>query len=158
MNIFVLDEDPQVAALYHGDKHVVKMILETAQLLSTAHHCYNSSIAPLVYKKTHVNHPSTIWVRTNSTNYTWAYALLQSLLKEYTYRYGKIHSTSKLLEKLSHLPEGIPITSKLTPFALAMPNQYKIPGNAVESYRQYYIHEKKSVWSWKNREKPSWMV
>lgn len=157
MNIFVLDEDPQVAAVYHGDKHVVKMIVETAQLLSTAHHFYNSSIAPSVYKKTHINHPSAVWVRTSSINYTWAYALLKSLLSEYTHRYGKQHATGNLLDKLSYLPEGMPVTSKLTPFALAMPDQYKIPGNAVESYRKYYIHEKQSVWSWKNRKKPFWM-
>jgi hypothetical protein len=69
-----------------------------------------------------------------------------------------LNPSAVLPPRRGHLPEGIPITSKLTPFALAMPNQYKIPGNAVESYRQYYIHEKKSVWSWKNREKPSWMV
>jgi hypothetical protein len=157
MNIFVLDENPEVAAVYHGDKHVVKMIVETAQLLSTAHHYYNSPIAPLVYKKTHVNHPSTIWVRTNSTNYTWAFALLKFLLKEYTHRYGKIHSTSSLVDNLSHIPQGMPITTNITPFALAMPDQYKIKGNAVESYRQYYLHEKQSVWSWKKREIPFWM-
>lgn len=157
MNIFVLDENPAVAAIYHGDKHVVKMILETAQLLSTAHHYYHSEFVDQVYRKTHLNHPAAIWVRTNSTNYTWAYSLLINLLQEYTHRYNKVHATSKLVNVLVNLPGGIPVTSKLTPFALTMPDQYKVPGDAVQSYRNYYLHEKRATWSWKNRPLPYWI-
>lgn len=156
MNIFILDNDPQVAATYHTDKHVVKMILETAQLLSTAHHVYNSEIAPLVYKKTHVNHPSAVWVRANSTNYVWTYALFKSLLAEYTHRYGKHHSSEKLLHYLQFIPKGMPITTHTTPFALAMPDEFK-NADPVIAYRKYYANAKRHLHAWTNRPEPFWL-
>ena len=97
MNIFYLHPDPFVAAKYHYNRHVVKMPLEAAQMLCTAHHVlgeeyeYDTSYVP--YKKAHVNHPSTIWVRSSLDNYNWTYQYMMALGDEYTNRYGKRHLT-----------------------------------------------------------------
>ena len=158
MNIFVLDEKPTVAARYHLDVHVNKMILETAQLLSTAHRLLDDIPADqdILYKKTHFNHPCAKWVRENSANYYWAFDLFLSLCNEYTYRYGKIHKTDDILSnRLSFPPQAIPISDELTPFALAMPDQFRSE-DAVESYQAYYQFkvETLSRISWKNRPIP----
>ena len=90
MNIFYLDKCPDKAARLQYNKHVVKMILESAQMLCTAHHHYgNGDNVP--YKKAHYNHPSTIWVRQNSIHYDWLYDHMMALGNEYTKRYNKIH-------------------------------------------------------------------
>ena len=155
MNIFILDKDPVVAATMYCDKHVVKMIIELAQLLSAAHHHYNSKFVGVVYKKTHYNHPCTKWVRTTSANYDWAYNHFVSLCDEYTKRYGKTHLTDlKLREVLSNNP--VPI-GDLTPFVLAMPEQYKCDC-AVTSYRNYYINDKKEIAKWNYSSVPSWFI
>jgi hypothetical protein len=154
MNIFALDKNPEIAAQYHNDKHVVKMILETAQLLSTAHHHFKTPYAEFLYKPTHTNHPSAIWVRENNENYKWAYDLLKALIKEYAYRYNKIHSTSDLLFFLEKTPENIP-QGKLTPFALAMPDEFK-EKNRVQSYRNYYLYGKSHLAVWTKRQRPFW--
>ena len=75
MNLFYLDRDPVTAASYHYDKHKVKMVLEAAQMLCTAHHCYgDEELKDLIpYKQAHLNHPSTIWVRSSRSTYFWAY-------------------------------------------------------------------------------------
>jgi hypothetical protein len=91
MNIFILDTNPRIAAKMHCDKHVPKMILETAQMLSTAHHVYDTPQAPLVYKKAHLNHPCTIWVRESVDNYSWAFELFRELNNEFVRRRGKKH-------------------------------------------------------------------
>ena len=98
MNIFYLDKNPKLCAQYHVDRHVVKMILETAQLLSTAHWLTGGE-GP--YRATHKNHPSAIWARSNKSNYNWLCKLGLELCEEYTYRYGKIHKTQQHLEWLS---------------------------------------------------------
>ena len=98
MNIFYLDRDPVVAAKMHCDKHVVKMILESAQMLSTAHRVLDGdeyADERGLYKMAHKNHPSTIWVRTSTDNYMWLNRLFGALCKEYTYRYNKQHSSQK---------------------------------------------------------------
>lgn len=92
MNIFYLHSDAKECAVMHCDKHVVKMILETAQLLSTAHRLLDGNDDPILYKATHKNHPSAIWTRKSQKNYLWLTSLLQNLCQEYTYRYGKIHA------------------------------------------------------------------
>ena len=97
MNLFYLDRDPVVAASYHYDKHKVKMVLEAAQMLCTAHHAlgeqyeYDTSYVP--YRKAHLNHPSTIWVRSSAEQYVWAYNYMMALGKEYSKRYNKTHLT-----------------------------------------------------------------
>lgn len=141
MNIFYLDIDPRKAAEYHCDQHVVKMILETAQLLSTAHHVCNPEAPYLaeLYKPTHVNHPCAVWVRTAQSNYEWTVALFHGLLLEYFYRYGKFHSAERLYPTLKLCPD---IAERgPTPIPQCMPEVYRQP-SAVEAYRSYYIGEK----------------
>lgn len=152
MNIFVLSHDPELAARQQVDKHVVKMVLETAQLLSTCHRVLESQWAEELYKKTHVNHPCSVWVRQSSANYDWLYRHFLFLLDEYTFRYGKTHKCSMYQEILSFNP--VPV-GELTPFALAMPEQYK-KECPVQSYRNYYISEKQKLFNWTRRDIPEW--
>lgn len=152
MNIFYLHDNPKVCSQYHVDKHVVKMILETAQLLSTAH-WLSGGEGP--YRATHKNHPSAIWARSNKSNYRWLCELGMELCKEYTYRYGKIHKTQQHLEWLTTNIPNIP-NGKFTQPTLAMPDQYK-SDNHIDSYRLYYIKDKSHLHSWKNRKTPEFI-
>ena len=143
MNIFYLDKDPWKAAKYQYNKHVVKMILESAQMLCTAHHeTYPSDDIP--YKKAHVNHPSTIWTRQSLQHYYWLYDHMMALGDEYTKRYGKIHlSITKCAEILSDAPRGM----RNKPFKQppqCMPDKYKNECS-VQAYWNYYIGEKHKV-------------
>ena len=157
MNIFVLHEDPQIAARMHCDKHVVKMILETAQMLCTAHHKLDSKIRDHLYRPTHVSHPCTVWVRSTQGNYLWAYQLFFALCAEYHHRYGKVHKTyAKLDEFLCDAPKQIPMKER-TAFALAMPDEFK-QTDAVQAYRDYYNGTKSHLFAWTNREIPDWVV
>jgi hypothetical protein len=156
MNIFFLDYNTQECAKYHCDKHVVKMILETAQLLCTAHHVLDNSNNDKLYKKTHVNHPCAKWVRETSDNYLWALYLLKDLCEEYTYRYNKTHKTSNLISELSMLPKNIK-RDKLTMPAQAMPEQYKDESSSILAYRSYYANEKKHLLKYTNRKEPHWL-
>lgn len=156
MNIFALDNQPDSAALYHCDKHVPKMILETAQLLSTAHHVTGSPLSPQVYKQTHANHPCSIWVRQSTHNYLWALELMASLSNQYTARFGKLHKsfTDKfcILSSVPDLPN-----IGLTPFAQAMPEKYK-NADPIKAYRDYYKFEKSRFAKWErgNATIPFW--
>lgn len=157
MNIFALHTDPYKSAQMHCDKHVVKMILETAQLLSTAHRELDGdeNVDPTLYRKTHKNHPSAKWVRETNNNYTWAWCLLDGLCKEYTARYDKIHLTqSKLLDKLNTPPKNIAV-SYLTPIPQCMPDEYKCD-SVVEAYRNYYKGAKKDFAVWNHGPTPDW--
>jgi hypothetical protein len=180
MNIFYLDKDPQICAQMHNDKHVVKMILEYAQLLSTAHRVldgfpqrlcrensgrqYTGYSLPdhrdaVLYSATHINHPSAVWVRQSSQNYYWLFALWCHLMDEYTFRYGKVHATKRLYDDLYHYPKNIPlgIFTEPTP---AMPDDVKIAGDVRASYRNYYNVSKRNLASWKgkinSRPTPEW--
>ena len=148
MNIFILDSDPRIAAQMHCDKHCVKMILETAQMLSTAHHVYSTPQAENLYKQAHLNHPCTKWVRESTANYRWAWRLYQELLVEFTKRRGKYHKSGELIHDLAHTPHEMPNIGQ-TPFAQAMPDEYKRE-DAVEAYRSYYRGEKAEIaeWNW----------
>jgi hypothetical protein len=155
MNIFILDSDPRLAAQYHCDKHVVKMILETAQMLCTAHDCYKSKIEN-AYKPTHVNHPCNVWARACTENYNWLWDLFYWLNVEYHFRYNKLHATGrKLLRSLRSPPSSMPSFGFKTEFALAMPDECKI-GNAVASYREYYRRDKADIAVWAHSETPYW--
>jgi hypothetical protein len=136
MNIFYLDRDPVKAAQQHYNKHVVKMILEAAQLLCTAHHLSgNPSDVP--YKKTHMNHPSAIWVRSSRSNYLWCYEYMLALGAEYTRRYGKHHLTiAKCRDVLSKVPHAIHVVDFCDP-PQCMPDEYKM-ADAVDGYKKYY--------------------
>ena len=172
MNIFYLDNDPVKCAEYHVDKHVVKMILEYCQLLSTAHRTIDGKetiaesktgrkvkrwILPderetVLYSATHVNHPSAVWARQNQDNYCWLHSLLCELCKEYTYRYGKVHKCQEtgLVDKLAIVPYNLSNTPFTQPTP-AMPDPCKVPGDSLKSYRNYYIMEKQRMWSWKGK-------
>ena len=154
MNIFILDWDVKKCAQYHNDKHVVKMILETAQLLCGVHHMTHQVTHQVPYKLSHKNHPCSIWARESLTNYLWLCELGLELSKEYTYRYGKRHKSQDVIEWcLTNKPQ---ISDKgFTEPAKAMPDKYKVK-SVVESYRNYYNGEKVSFSKWKNREIPNW--
>lgn len=157
MNVFYLDHDPKTCAKYHNDKHCVKMILEYAQLMSTAHRILDGDDANnSVYKATHKNHPSAIWVRTNGSNYEWIYELFVDLSDEYTYRYGKEHlSYTKLVDVLASAPVNIPVGVFTQPTP-AMPDHCKIPDDSLASYRYYYKTEKSHLAKWTDRPVPEW--
>ena len=161
----------------HNDKHCVKMILEYAQLLSTAHRILDGTISTgltktgrkktvyaladqrdsILYSATHVNHPSATWVRQSDRNYVWLQNLLEALCLEYTYRYGKIHKvqSSGLTGALQKLPTNIP-QKPFTEPTPAMPDDVKIVGNSLASYRNYYIKNKTHLANWKKRPIPEW--
>ena len=157
MNIFYLHRDPRVAARYHNDKHVVKMILESAQMLSTAHRELDGNINEDVYRATHKNHPSTIWARQSYQNYMWLFDLFVSLCEEYTHRYGKVHLTDqKLREVLRSAPRMLDRNKSFTQPPQCMPDEYKVDGNSVSAYRKYYMGEKSGLAKWSKRRKPLW--
>lgn len=158
MNIFYLDHDPVECAKQHCDKHVVKMILETAQLLSNAHHMIDGEqVIKPIYKLTHKNHPSAVWVRQCKAHYDWLWTLLHALCKEYTHRYGKVHKVERegLLEILKDSPMGIGKSIVFVEPPPAMPDEYKAP-SAIQSYKNYYKGAKASFARWTNRPIPVW--
>jgi hypothetical protein len=147
MNIFVVDKCPTTAAIMLCDKHIVKMILESAQMLCTAY----GEGAP--YKPAFKNHPCTKWVRQSQQNYNWLCQHAQAMCAEYERRYKRTHKSQaviSLCSKLATLPD-----IGLTPFAQAMPDQYK-DANAVVAYRNYYKGEKSKIAVWKHCSPPSW--
>ena len=180
-----------MCARYHNDKHVVKMILEYSQLLSTAHRIldgtetiekrYVQGSLPARYRSikrwslndyrekvllsaTHINHPSAVWARANKENYSWLARLNIELLKEYTYRYGKTHAYDSrgLVTFLADtLPKNIPVGDFTGPTP-AMPDDCKVPGDSLQSYRNYYVMNKGHLWSWKgkinSRKQPQWFI
>lgn len=158
MNIFYLHHDTKLCAEYHCNKHVVKMIIEYAQILSTAHRELDRipySIMDDLYKSTHVNHPSTIWARLSSQHYVWLYNLFIACCDEYTLRYGKIHKTDlKLRNILKSLPNNIQDNGWKNP-PLCMPDYCK-SSDAIESYRNFYNREKSAFAVWKHRSTPEW--
>lgn len=180
MNLFILDKDPVKAAQLQCDKHVVKMIVESAQMLSTAHRMLDGiferrpsksgktmskywrlpdSREDTFYKAVHMHHPCTVWTTQSNNNYNWHWVHFAALCDEYTYRYEKVHSTDKLLRKaLSKPPQNIPF-GNLTQQPLAMTSNPECmhPNDVVRSYREFYQTKQtrfKMVWS--KREVPEW--
>ena len=151
MNIFVLDEKVEKCAEYHSDKHVIKMILESAQMLSAVVRLNGYDVG---YKLTHKNHPCTKWARESLSNYNWLKELTKLLNYEYRYRYEK-DINHKSYDVVMTLPTPKIPDIGLTPFAQAMPDQYKNK-NAVKAYRDYYINEKSKFLTWTNRKTPIW--
>ena len=144
MNIFCLHSDPVEAAKLQYNKHVVKMILESAQMLCVAHHVYgNSNDVP--YKEVHLNHPSTRWTRLCRANYMWLYDHMIALGDEYTKRYGKTHLTiTKCKEFLSKPPLNLP-GGEFTEPPQAMPDEYKVEGDSITAYWNYYVGDKSHI-------------
>lgn len=178
MNIFYLSNSVTECAEWAVDRHVVKMILETAQLLSTAHRfidgteyvdktksgrsvkrwsLYDSRDA-ILYSATHIHHPSAVWCRQSDANYTWLHNLLGAYLKEYTYRYGKVHSIeqSGLYDALRATPHNIPNGNFTQPTA-AMDAKYIVSNDNIINYRNYYKQGKSHLHSWKKRDVPPWI-
>jgi hypothetical protein len=161
------------------DKHCIKMILESAQLLSTAHRILDGeeyvgksasgrsarrwrlpdSRETILYSATHMNHPSAVWCRLSNNNYNWLFCHFVALLKEYTHRYGKIHKCAgeEFVNTLCRLPTNIPVFY-FTPVTPAMPDEYKIGGDSIASYRNYYKIGKKHLHKYTNRNAPKWLV
>ena len=159
MNIFYLDRDPVIAAQMSCDKHVVKMILESAQMLSTAHRVLDGdeyANETGMYKMSHKNHPSTIWVRSSFDNYVWLWEHMTALMREYTHRYGKHHATERLLTPLSEYPQAIPVGDFTNP-PQCMPEVCK-GEDTVLAYQNYYIIEKSGFARWTKREIPTWFL
>lgn len=153
MNIFVLDYNPEIAATYQKDKHVIKMILETAQLLCSVSWKYNF---PAPYEVTHKNHPCTLWAGESEDNWNWLVAHGLALSAEYTKRYNKIHKSELIIRQMKDYG-GHSTVKGLTPFAQAMPDEYKC-SDAVEAYRKYYIGKKLERATWKYpATKPEWI-
>ena len=179
MNIFVLDKDPIIAAKLHCDKHTPKMVVESAQMLSTAHRILDGveSRRPsksgksmsrywelkdnresILYKAVHMHHPCTVWTMQSSENYDWHWRLFSALCDEYTYRYGKIHKTDSELRKiLANQPKNIP-SGKLTKWPLAMKsNPECMFDDTVKSYRAFYkTKQERFKMVWTKRQKPEW--
>ena len=155
MNIFYLHRDPVKAATVQYNKHVVKMILETAQLLCGVHHTTDQVTDQIPYKLSHKNHPCAIWSRESLSNYLYLCDFGLELCKEYTYRYGKIHACARLKDVLANVPKNISIGS-FTPPTPAMPDECKIANNSLASYHKYYIEKKVRFAKWTNREEPLW--
>jgi len=182
MNIFYLDEDPVVAAQLMCNKHISKMIVETAQMLSTCHRMLDgqyskrSSVSgkrmvpyyelpdwreDVMYKAVHFNHPCNVWIRETTSNYDWLYNHFLGLGKEYEERYGRTHDTiTKLKKPLWNKPNNIR-QDKLTPPALAMTDRPEciIPGNPVKSYQNFYItKQERFKMVWPEGKEPKWFV
>lgn len=183
MNIFYIDENPIQAAQWMVDKHVIKMILESAQLLSTAHRVLDGieidyvKINPetgksrkakkwvlhdgrdsVIYSATHINHPSAIWCRKSVENYNWLVEHFFALMGEYTYRYGKNH---KCYGEISFMLSTPPKNLKdydWTPMPSCMDEKYIISNNPLTNYRNYYKLGKSSIHSWKIRNPPDWIL
>lgn len=182
MNIFYLHEDPQICAMYHNDKHVVKMILEYGQLLSTAHRLLDGVESTrlsksgrrqkhyalgdhrdsALYAATHANHPSAKWSRHSKRNYEWLFNLFTALLEEYTFRYGKHHAAERLVTYLSEAPRNIDSSQPYSAPWRAMPDEFKVSRDekdyTVKSYRNYYLGSKVKMCRWTNRPMPQWFA
>jgi hypothetical protein len=183
MNIFYLDHSPIVAAQMSCDKHVCKMIIESAQMLSTAHRMIdgkqytgktktgrnikrwlhpNPNLEKTLYLACHTGHPSTLWVMESAYNYHWLYKHMMALNTEFKMRYGHLedHKTIRLLEgALMYPPRKISLNKIATEPPPAMPDYCKIPGDSIASYRKYYINEKQRFATWKSPSTvPDWYI
>ena len=182
MNLFILDNCPIVSAMWQCDKHVPKMIVESAQMLSTAHRILDGTMEKrpsksgktmvkyykldnqfesLLYKAVHHKHPCTIWTMESAANYDWHYLHFAALCQEYTFRYGKIHKTDReLREVLETKPLNIPYRNgEMTPFKLAMKSNPECIelGDPVKAYRAFYqTKQHRFNMTWTKREKPEW--
>lgn len=147
MNIFVLDNDPKISARFMCNQHCGKLLIESAQMLCSAH---APGTAP--YRRTHYNHPCSKWTRASIDNYSWLCEHALELSLEFERRYGKVHKTESTViwccENVPDLPRA-----GLTPFALAMPDEFK-SADPVASYRTYYLNVKSKFAKWHPRAAP----
>lgn len=155
MNIYALDQDPRRAAQYHVDRHVSKQILETVQILYMAHRMLDGLLTTMARVPMTDNmrvpdrmqhHVCVKWARESSDNYRWAYYLFDDLCEEYSMRFKKEHPYVHLKRELHTRPLNMPMSS-MTPWAQAMPTQYR-RADSIESYRLFYVHEKRHIAQW----------
>jgi hypothetical protein len=184
MNIFYIDHDPAQAAMWMVDKHVVKMILESAQLLSTAHRVLdgvmqegkrlvpntlenpkyrkhktwilNDQRQDIMYQATHINHPSAVWSRTSIENYNWLVEHYFALMSEYTYRYNKRHKCFDMAYYLQSPPKNLEAYD-WTPMPSCMAEEYIVSDDPLTNYRNYYRIGKANMHKWTNRTPPEWI-
>ena len=154
MNIFVLDEDIEQCARYHCDQHVVKMILESAQIACTALNLHGFTTP---FKSTHVQHPCVRWATASQSNLEWLVQLARALNREYRFRYDKDkdHASIAVLDQIEQMRFA---TLGLTEFPQAMPEQYRVTGDPVTAYRNFYVGEKMRFARWTKRSVPEWIT
>ena len=161
MNIFVFDKDPAVCGRALCSKHQ-KMILESAQLLSSAHHVLDKEEAIKgIYKLAHLNHPSTVWTRTNGANYDWLFQAFEAMLDEFERRGGRRHKSGELLILLKNKPKNIP-KGKLQVPLVAMLEEFRLNDgktweDVIASYKNYYV-KAKTFAAWLNTRPPEWFI
>lgn len=159
MQIFILDVDIKKNAEYYVDRHVCKIQTEIAQCLCTVYKQFEFNIPDFLYKETHAKHPCVLWLKESKQNFGYGISLGLALHDEYNYRYpknGKYQKEKFLFNWLkNNIPENLE-NKGLTPFAQAIPEQYK-QENVIQAYRQYYKEEKKHLFKWTNREVPEWI-
>ncbi len=160
MNIFVLDDQPENAARYHCDKHVVKMVLETAQILCAVWYRHGWTF-PGIYRLTHPHHPCTLWAGNSVDNYRWTVELFRALLDQYTHRYKKIHKCEAMYEIFDELPEDAEEKMDFGDqgFVFCGPDEC-VRETVVESYRALYRLKDKTLarpMVWTRVPKPTWM-
>jgi len=166
MNIFVLDKDPIISAQMQCDKHIVKMPLETAQMLCSVWHRYGSADR-VPYKEAHRNHPCTLWAGDDAHNYDWLWRHGMELCFEYTRRYNNIHKCQAVIMDLTIDNVGFAfehMSRQGTPHPQCMPDEYKEQDGffspevaSVRAYRKYYVNDKKDIAKWeKSRPMPDW--
>ena len=181
MNIFYLNENPELCAQEHNDKHVVKMCIEYAQLMSTAHRVLDGELwygrtvngrkiaryflddgemNEVLYKASHIRHPSNIWVRDSVQHYEWLYDMWTSLCGEYKYRYGRVHESFRKLELFLMLPPRNLKDKGFTqpPPAMKSFPECIVPKDSIKSYKNYYWTAKRKFSIWTKRPKPEWWV
>lgn len=169
MNIFVLDPNPIIAASYHCDQHLHKMILESAQIVSTAIRLSNLDIPRhALYKPTHPNHPCTKWVAKSVNNLQWICELAIALddIRQSLSNCGS-HASLDVIKTVADIISVYPgIDSNLhTPFIFAGPAIISIrPGSTIEHYKQYYrkkhnnwLVDKGAGMTYKGRSVPDFM-
>jgi hypothetical protein len=155
MNIFYINENPTIAAQQLADDHIRKMQIESAQMCSTAH-WETGTQAP--YKRAHVNHPSTKWVRQSIQHYDWLIQHGLEICNEFTKRYGKHHKTQDVLEWLQINKPNIPDNGFIVP-PQCMPDEFRGP-DTLEAYKKFYILDKVKIkkLDWKKlNNKPEWI-
>ena len=163
MNIFAVHQDPYQAAQSLCDKHIPKMIVESYQMLGSAlrRHGADDEDMPITQKGHPLkggyhNHPCTRWTGDTQDNYVWLCEHAFALCSEYLYRYGKEHYCHDGIVTMWGMSWFIPHGDR-TPFAQAMPDQYRIPDDSVRAYRNYYIHDKSRFAKWeRGRTPPIW--
>ena len=158
MNIFATSPDPTLSACTLADRHVVKMVIETAQMLSAAILYHDDSVSGL-YRATHVNHPCSVWVRSSQRSFLWTVAHGISLADEYEKRYKKQHKSKAIIELCAKYVSIFPDVD-MPKFAMAMPEEYKCDDPHV-AY-QNYLRSKYTAWGdkarWTSATVPLWII